>query len=851
MSIPVEIPTIRVTATYVGPDGRPLKGTITFTGPSLLTFAESDLFIAGPVAVSLDESGRIVDADGNVGVHLPATDSPNMNPTGWAYTVKENLTGVSGARTYSMLLPAATPGGSIDLADVAPADPTTPNYVPVPGTPGAHWYWGDGAPTAGLGAVDGDLYVNRSTGDLYAFVGSAWVLKTNIKGPAGTGSGTVTKVAGVLPDSSGSVALNAANVSALPVNGATVNNVATSWKGNNTNAPLTVYGNQNDDKRFSVLASGAIYSNSLVNTVYNLGIGDTSVGFGGGSFVLGMKNRNVEPTTAYSAGLIQYSHAGALRILEADGTVTQVHDGRKHGVHHVKIYGATGNGSTDDAPSIQAALNAVKAAGGGQVVVPPGTYKLATLPLRIYKNTRLTLMPGATFVRGAAGTVLLNGDATQSLAGYTGHGNIVIEGGVWDMKGTTFKTSDMCISIGHARNVYIRDVDIRDVSGYHGIELNSTNRAWVEDCRFLGYVDNTSDASRGFSEAVQIDLSKGAGEFGGFGPYDNVACEDIVIQGCYFGASGTSGTIPWPRGVGSHSATIGRWHKRVRVQSCDFNGIGQYGISAYNYEESAFIGNNFNACGSAVRIRTVILTDPNDTMDANGNQTNASQSLRMITVSGNTMRGGGGYDDAIVCFGEDSGYVLGLAVTGNTIDTTTTNENGIRLQCVSRATVSGNVIVGTSGSGISTESCTTLAITGNEIYAPGARGITCVANTDVTVANNNIRDAGNEGILFQTTNGGQITGNYIRGASTSENAGSSAIRLSASTSQIGIVITNNVVRPGSNANKISYALSIGQCVSTARGGNDLRAIGGSYANGALSDGNSSPATSVIVADLVA
>jgi hypothetical protein len=184
--LPNEIPTVRVTGTYRGPDGRALKGSVTFTGPPLLTFSESDLFIAGPVVATLDESGQIIDADGNVGVRLPATDAPDMNPTGWTYTVKENLTGVVGARTYSMVLPKDTLNNSVDLADVAPADPTTPNYVAVPGPSayevavaegfsgteaqwldslvgrGAKAYWGSTAPAASLG-LDGDSYAQYTT----------------------------------------------------------------------------------------------------------------------------------------------------------------------------------------------------------------------------------------------------------------------------------------------------------------------------------------------------------------------------------------------------------------------------------------------------------------------------------------------------------------------------------------------------------------------------------------------------------------------------------------------------------------------------------------------------------------
>ncbi|MFE7660568.1 collagen-like domain-containing protein [Streptomyces celluloflavus] len=148
--LPSSIPTVRVHGRYRGPDGRSLSGTVTFTPPGLLTFPASDLFIAGPVVAALDENGGF-------SVSLPATDAPDMNPSGWAWTVKENLAGVVGARTFALLLPKNVP--DVDLADVAPADPTTPNYVPVPGS---QIYTGSGAPAASLG-LDNDWYTQYDT----------------------------------------------------------------------------------------------------------------------------------------------------------------------------------------------------------------------------------------------------------------------------------------------------------------------------------------------------------------------------------------------------------------------------------------------------------------------------------------------------------------------------------------------------------------------------------------------------------------------------------------------------------------------------------------------------------------
>ncbi|WP_405561929.1 hypothetical protein [Streptomyces sp. NBC_01180] len=122
--LPDSLPAVTVTGRYLTPDGDPLTGQVVFRAPTLLTFAESDVILGGPVAVPLDATGAF-------SVTLVATDAPNMVPSDWSYTVTEQLAGVAANRAYQVLLPSAFP--TVDIADLAPTDPTTPQYVAVRG----------------------------------------------------------------------------------------------------------------------------------------------------------------------------------------------------------------------------------------------------------------------------------------------------------------------------------------------------------------------------------------------------------------------------------------------------------------------------------------------------------------------------------------------------------------------------------------------------------------------------------------------------------------------------------------------------------------------------------------------
>jgi hypothetical protein len=91
--------------------------------------------------------------------------------------------------------------------------------------------------------------------------------------------------------------------------------------GNGTDDPLTVTGSAS---RVLVRADGSLYSNAPNSTLYNLGIGPTSAPFGGGVYVLGLRNAQTVPTGTPGTGGVLYVEAGALKYRGGNGTVTTI-----------------------------------------------------------------------------------------------------------------------------------------------------------------------------------------------------------------------------------------------------------------------------------------------------------------------------------------------------------------------------------------------------------------------------------------------------------------------------------------------------------------------------------------------
>ena len=345
----------------------------------------------------------------------------------------------------------------------------------------------------------------------------------------------------------------------------------------------------------------------------------------------------------------------------------------------VRDYGVTA-GEGDSATKIQNALNAARDAGGGTVYIPTGTYNLGSR-LEIYTGTTLLLSQKAVMFRNHNSNMIINGAGGASYSGYNGQTDIKIIGGIWECRGTAFPTTPaMGISIGHGSNIIIQDLTVSNVGGYHAIEINSSKNVRISNCRFVGFKDT---GSRGYSEAVQIDLAKSSAVFGAFGSYDNTPCTDVVVENCYFGPSGTSGTTSWPTGVGSHSYTSGTKHTNVKITNNTFDSMTEYAVRLDVTHDDTIISNNIiKNCYAGIGAGF-------DT----GDRVTSGQQCKNLIITGNQIEGDG--------TGHHGVYVLnydGVTVNDNHIKNIETD--GIALTTVVDGIVNANRLENMGNDGI-------------------------------------------------------------------------------------------------------------------------------------------------------
>jgi hypothetical protein len=208
-------------------------------------------------------------------------------------------------------------------------------------------------------------------------------------------------------------------------------------------------------------------------------------------------------------------------------TASQLVIAGTHGVFNIRDYGAVGDGRTLDTPAINKAIEDCTAAGGGQVLLPPGRYLSGTVHLK--SHVTFFLDAGATLVGttnldqyrypkipdfmpeakwGKWHRALILGDGLDDIA-IAGQG--VIDGNkVFDPTGEEHMRGPHAFLFVNCRKVTVRDVSFVDSANY-AILFHVSSQVEVRNVKITGGWDGVH-----------------------FRGAPNHPCRDVSIIGCQF-----------------------------------------------------------------------------------------------------------------------------------------------------------------------------------------------------------------------------------------------------------------------------------------------------------------------------
>lgn len=154
---------------------------------------------------------------------------------------------------------------------------------------------------------------------------------------------------------------------------------------------------------------------------------------------------------------------------------------RVNGRYNVKSYGATGDGTTNDATAIQSAITAMPAT-GGVLFFPPGDYKI-TSAINLNKPGIVVQGPGAIGSRGwAADSLARVTVASTTINAFYVTGNGCVFDGI-SIVNSNYNQS----TLGVAGTLPTAGAGIRAVLGGVGL-----GRVTVRNCQVIGFYDNLS-----------------------------------------------------------------------------------------------------------------------------------------------------------------------------------------------------------------------------------------------------------------------------------------------------------------------------------------------------------------------
>lgn len=254
------------------------------------------------------------------------------------------------------------------------------------------------------------------------------------------------------------------------------------------------------------------------------------------------------------------------------------------GAVNVKDFGAKGDGTADDYQAVQNALDS-QSTTGGTVFFPTGTY-LISQPLIVYSKQTVNLN-GSTILQGAAINNLMRGYCTNSIGGYNGPHDIIIENGTFD--GGDYTTNNTLLGFCHGKNITIRNCSFLNAYGkWHGIEINSSKYVLIDNCTFDG--SRKTDSA---GESIQFQCyANNNGWPWGDGAADSTPCYMCEVRSCHFYNSELTPAI------GNHGGA----EEFIKIHDCTFEDCAVNSRQVIDFDGASNVyayDNTFEDCGTS------------------------------------------------------------------------------------------------------------------------------------------------------------------------------------------------------------------------------------------------------------
>jgi parallel beta-helix repeat protein len=490
----------------------------------------------------------------------------------------------------------------------------------------------------------------------------------------------------------------------------------------------------------------------------------------------------------------------------------------------VKDFGAVGNGIDDDTDAVQAALNYIGSIGGGEVIIPAGTYMIAANTFAGGDDYGLVVSDNTTITM-SAGTVMkaiTTSEGNYRIFSIVDKSNITINGGVLYGDQETHPTSTEAgfgIGVLGSSDIYINNVAATQFKGdgiYVGYSTSTpfSQRVHITNCRvftnyrngiaFTGCVDSSVSGGNVYDHltyaGVGIDLEPDANRI-----VQNITVNNVNLFENLFnvGIQRMAGNGATLSKINITSNTM-REATTAQIQIAYADHVNVVGNTMSN-------GSNF---GVYVFHSSYVNVASNNSKSHTNNGfvylSNTGATTSFISVTGNVCR-------------SDSCLVNIVGASGHTIDNVVVSDNNVN-GCVDavlsnhakNVSITSNLIEGSSNRGIYLTANNAFgAVKSNFVNSCAGIGIQISAN-NTSVDANTVNNCGKDGITIYASNC-ILNGNRVSGNGELTNNTYSNIVITADRNHI----VANQLRKGTNANLPKYGLYIQGGTSNNVASNDM------------------------------